>query len=168
MKSIFLLIALIPAFSISTFGQTQDKIVKVKGDTLMVSIQSVSENSITFTYPNEKAIQIINKKNVKQIIYSSGRTENFTTQIVIQGVDDWEKVILTTNPNDVEGLSNLGDLQGIGKTAMGGEKESRPKAEKDIKTQAAKKEAFIIFVKSQNFTKSIMSTFIITGTAYGY
>ena len=167
MKNI-ILISLISMFSISVFGQSGDRIVKIKGDTLKVAIQSVSENSIIYTYPNEKATQTISKKNVKQIIYSSGRTENVTTPIVITGEGDWEKVILTTNPNEVEGLTNLGELQGIGKSAMGGEKQTRPKAEKDIKIQAAKKSAFIIFVKSQNYTKSMMNTFIITGTAYGY
>lgn len=168
MKNSCLLITLFLIFSASIIGQTVDKIVRIKGDTLKVAIQSVSENFISYTYPNEKVTQTINKKIVKQIIYSSGRTEIVTTPIVILGESDWGKVILTTNPNDVEGLTNLGELQGIGKSAIGGEKQTRPKAEKDIKIQAAKKGAFIIFVKSQNFTVSLANTFIITGTAYGY
>src|SRR5690349_14358604 len=76
--------------SISAFGQGQDKIVKIRGDTLKVAIQNVGESSITFTYSNEKATQTISKKTVKQIIYSNGRTESVTTPIIISGEADWE------------------------------------------------------------------------------
>ena len=168
MRTQLLIFTWIPMVLISAFIQAQDKIVKIKGDTLKVAIQNVSESSITFSYPNEKVTQTVSKKTVKEIIYSNGRTENVTTPTIISGEADWEKVLLTTNPTDVEGLTNLGELEGSGKSAAGGEKQTRPKAEKDIKTQAAKKGAFIIFVKSQNFSVGMSNRFIITGTAYGY
>lgn len=159
---------LVLGFTSSTFAQTNDKVIKVKGDTLNVLIQSINDDAIVYKYPNENVTQTINKNIVKQIIYSSGRIENITTPISINGEKDWEKVVLTTNPKDVEGLTNLGELQGLGKSGTGGEQQTRPKAEKDIKTQAAQKGAFIIFVKSQNFSISWSNQYIITGTAYGY
>ena len=99
--------ALILMLSMSAFGQANDKIIKIKGDTLNVTIQSVTETSVLFNYSNENAIQSINKKNVLRLVYSSGRIEDISTPILILGKEDYEKVVLTTNPNDVEGLANL-------------------------------------------------------------
>ncbi|MFH0866180.1 MAG: hypothetical protein V1904_08290 [Bacteroidota bacterium] len=137
------------------------KIIMINGDTLKVNMQSISDVFVTFNYPNAKESQYINRKIVKQIIYSNGDTVIVTTPIVISGEGDWEKVVLTTNPNNVSGLNNLGEIQGKGRSLFGSKKRKTLKAEKDIKIQAAKKSAFIIFVKSQ-------TSFKITGTAYSY
>ena len=162
-------VAFILMLSMSSVGQANDKIIKIKGDTLNVTIQSVTETTVMFNYSNENAIQRINKKNVLRLIYASGRFEDISTPILIEGEEDYEKVVLTTNPNDVEGLANLGEVEGIGKTLYGSEKQMRPKAEKEVKIQAAQKKAFIVFVNSQNISQGTTgSKLIITGTAYGY
>lgn len=162
-------VAFILMLSMSAVGQANDKIIKIKGDTLNVTIQSVTETTVMFNYSNENAIQSINKKNVLRLIYASGRFEDISTPILIEGEEDYEKVVLTTNPNDVEGLANLGEVEGIGKTLYGSEKQMRPKAEKEVKIQAAQKKAFIVFVNSQNISQGTTgSKLIITGTAYGY
>ncbi|MBW6535703.1 MAG: hypothetical protein K0B11_11885 [Mariniphaga sp.] len=168
MRTIFI-VGLILMLSMAAVGQSNDKIIKIKGDTLNATIQCVTETTVMFIYLNENAIQSINKKNVLRLIYASGRIEDISTPILVQGEDDYEKVVLTTNPSDVEGLANLGEVKGIGKTLYGSEKQMRPKAEKEVKIQAAQKKAFIVFVNSQNISQGTTgSKLIITGTAYGY
>ena len=54
------------------------------------------------------------KKDIACIIYASGRREEIKIKTidvpVISSKDDWEKVIITKNREDIEGLTKVKDI----------------------------------------------------------
>jgi len=159
------------ALFLATFfvsAQTTDKIVKMNGDTLTVTVTNVSESTITYSYPRETVTTTINRKVVKQIIYQSGRVENISEPIVINGEADFEKVIITKDPNEVLGLVKKGDVQSKASKLYGKESKLRVTATDDLKKEAVKKGGFIILIQSDNFSMSPINNVTLTGVAYGY
>ncbi len=138
---------------ISSNLYSQDKIVKRNGDTLFVAIKKSTPEIVEFTYPNELTVNSEYKNALSQIIYSSGRIENCnasTSLATVNGPDDWEKVVITTNSDDVRGLTKLGEV--VGKSGWGGtmaqgmgDKDARKK----LKKSAAKLGASIVLLQDK-------------------
>lgn len=169
-KEIFYM--LIAAFLLTictiSIAQTFDKIIKMDGNVLVVKITNVSGNTISFTYPNETATNTINRKSVKEIQYASGRIEEISNLIEINGESDWAKVALTKDPNEVIGLVRKGEIQAQESIFFGNESKLREKAAESLKKEAAKKGAFIVLVQSDNFSHSPINNVTMTGIAYSY
>lgn len=103
----------------------QDLIILRKGDSLNVTITKSLPDMLEFTFPAENSITILNKEKVHKIIYGSGRVEicnDKRTLPIILGKNDWEKVIITFDENEIEGLiecetiigtSNYGSLASV-------------------------------------------------------
>lgn len=149
-------------------SQNLDKIIRIKGDTLSVEIKSINEGSVTYNFPNETLQQTINKKSISKIIYGSGRLEEVTALVVITGEKDWEKVILTSNPADVEGLKKLEEVQGKQSRMYGGQKGLTEDAEKKVKKEAAKLKAHIVYITASNFAMTPVNNVLVKGVAYTY
>ena len=150
MKKLLLAIILtITFFSV----KAQDKIIKRNGDTLKVKIIHSSPDMVEFTYPNEEIINSEYKNSLIKIIYASGREENCSVQkklAVINSEKDWDKVEITSNPDDVRGLTKLGEV--VGKSGWGGafaQGLGDKNARKDLKKNAAKLGASIILLQDK-------------------
>lgn len=149
MKNIILSIFILTVYT--SFGQS-DTIVKRSGEKLAVTIKSNDPSSVSFVYPNEELINTLNKNVIEKLIFKSGRIEECsqTTKLeVINGIDDWEKVIITNNPADVEGLTKVGEVSS--KSSFGGamgqniaDKRAREKLKKD----AAEMKASIVLLET--------------------
>jgi hypothetical protein len=147
----YLIIIAILALCNKSFGQS-DTIVKRSGEKLAVTIKSNDPSSVTFVYPNEDLINTLNKNVIEKIIFKSGRIEvcsQATKLEVVNGIEDWEKVIITNNPADVEGLTKVGEVSS--KSAWGGslgqnlaDKIAREKLKKD----AAEMKASIVLLET--------------------
>ena len=62
------------------FGATsyaQDKVVLKNGEELNVKVVKNNEKTIEFQYPGESMINEKNKREIKKIVYESGREEIF-------------------------------------------------------------------------------------------
>lgn len=98
----------------TSYAQTanEDTIVKIDDTKISAKIITVNEREITFSYPEETVITTLSKNLIKEIIFSSGRKESCNNVIipVINDEDDWEKVKLTYNPSEVQGLVKKGDI----------------------------------------------------------
>jgi hypothetical protein len=98
----------------SSYAQTanNDTIVKIDDTKISAKIITVNEREITFSYPEETVIITLSKNLIKEIIFSGGRKEscNNVTIPVINDEDDWEKVTLTYDASEVEGLVKKGDI----------------------------------------------------------
>ena len=135
------------------FVQAQDKIIKRNGDTLKVKIVHSTPDMVEFTYPNEESINSEYKNNLSKIIYSSGREENCAGErklAVVNGEKDWEKVEITSNPDDVKGLTKLGEV--VGKSGWGGayaQGLGDKNARKALKKNAAKLGASIVLLQDK-------------------
>ncbi len=132
---------------------SQDIVIKRNGDTLKVNITKSTPDIIEFTYPNESIINSEYKNSIEKIIYASGRIEICSQAkklAVVKGVEDWEKVEITTNPEDVKGMTKLGEV--VGKSYWGGiaaQGLGDKKAREWIKKDAAKMGASIVFLQEK-------------------
>ena len=134
-----------------SYGQL-DTIVKRSGERLAVTLKSNDPSSVTFIYPNEDLITTLNKNVIEKIIFKSGRIEvcSQTTKLeAVNGIEDWEKVIITNNPADVEGLTKVSAVSS--KSSFGGalaQNLADKKAREKLKKAAAKMKASIILIET--------------------
>ena len=149
-----------------------DIIVKHSGERLNVKVIT-ADDEITFNYQDETVINSISKNCVKEIIFSSGRTQSFSEKIIITGKADWEKVVITNNPEDVKCLARKGDITASAsntwnfKSKAGVDK----KAAEKMKKEAAAMKAHIILIQGQNVANENFwtgSSSLKNGVAYGY
>ncbi len=137
MKKIILLATLFVGFIASA---QSDKIYKHNGETVEGKVKRVEEYTVVFVYNGEEAENTIGKYAIEKIVYgSSGREEDITEKIVINGENDWEKVVILEDKAYIAGLKKVDEVRG--KTGLinyhtgnTGDK----KAEKKLKIEAAK------------------------------
>ena len=120
---------------ISTIGvDFKIKTIFTKGKVI-----KLEEYTIVFKYDGEDAENTVSKYAVEKIVYGkSGRVEEITEKIVVNGEDDWEKVVILEEKGYIAGLKKGEEVRG--KTGMinfqtgnTGDK----KAEKKLKMAAA-------------------------------
>lgn len=135
MKKLFLLLTLV---CFSSFAQV-DKIYKHNGETVDGKVIRLDEYTITFKYDGEDAENTISKYAVEKIVYGkTGRVEEVTEKIVINGEADWEKVVILEDKAYIAGLKKVDEIRGKTglinfQTGNTGDK----KAEKKLKMAAA-------------------------------
>jgi hypothetical protein len=150
MKKLILIISISASF---LMAEAQDKIIKRNGDTLNVKITKSTPDEVEFTYPNEETVNSEYKNSLLKIIYASGREEKCSDEknlAVITGEKDWEKVQITSNPDDVKGLTKVGEV--VGKSGWGGtyaQGAGDKGARKDLQKNAAKLKASIVLLQEK-------------------
>lgn len=105
------LLILVVIFGSLQYVFAQDTIVKHNGSKLEAKVNYVTESVIVYTIPGENSSEKLGKAEVEKIIYKSGRVELISQKIVINGHDDWRKIILTSNPLSVVGLIKKGEIK---------------------------------------------------------
>lgn len=131
----------------------QDKVIFKNGDTISVKIIKNEEKSIEYQYPGETLVNVKNKREIRQIIYESGRIEEIKQGIevpVITSPDDWDKVVETYLESDVEGLTRIDQIKAT--SGWGGSLGSSlgyKDAIKKLKKKAAKLGAGVILIHGQ-------------------
>lgn len=114
----------------------------------------VEEYTIVFVYDGEEAENTIGKYAIEKVVYGkSGRTEDVTEKIVVNGEDDWEKVVILEDKSYIAGLKKGEEVRG--KTGLinyhtgnTGDK----KAEKKLKMAAAKEGCPFILMTADKTT----------------
>lgn len=150
MRKYFLFVVL-TTFAIS--ANAQDKVVLKNGETLNVKVVKNDENSIEFQYPDETLLNVKNKREIKQIIYESGRIESINQGIEVPEIKsekDWQKVVETYLESDVEGLTRVEQLKAT--SGWGGSMGSSMGYKdciKKLKKKAAKLGAGVILIHGQ-------------------
>jgi sRNA-binding regulator protein Hfq len=134
-----ILILVIALFSSSIFAQV-DVITKHSGETVSGKVVRVDEYIVVYKYDGEDAENSISKYAIEKIVYGkSGRVEQVTEKIVVNGEDDWEKVIILEDKSYIAGLKKVVEVKG--KTAfinMHTGNTGDSKADKKLKMEAAK------------------------------
>jgi len=170
MKKITLFLAVSFA-AFASFGQNNDKMKKHSGETIEVKIVKVGEATINFKYPGEDAEQTIGKFAVASITYgSSGRVESISDKVVISGRDDWEKVQIVTDPNEVLGLKKGDEIKGktAGLLSYNTAGSADKKATRRIKEEAAEAGAPFILMTSDKSDGFGVKQSVKKGVAYTY
>lgn len=135
-KILFLIFSLVGFIS----NAQVDKIYKHSGEVVDGKVVRLDEFTIVFKYDGEDAENTIGKYAIEKIVYGkTGRVEEVTEKIVINGEDDWEKVVILEDKAYIAGLKKNDEVRG--KTGLinyhtgnTGDK----KAEKKLKIEAAK------------------------------
>lgn len=96
--------------------KAQDVLTLHNGTVIEGKVISTDGAVIGFVYKGEDLTQKISKIAVNNIKFASGRKQIITEKINLEGKDAFQKVILTKNPEDVEGLTRIGEVKG--KTAF--------------------------------------------------
>jgi sRNA-binding regulator protein Hfq len=125
-----------------------DVITKHSGETLSGKVIRVDEYIVVYKYDGEDAENSISKYAIEKIVYGkSGRVEEVTEKIVVNGEEDWNKVVILEDKSYIAGLKKVGEIKG--KTAFinlhtGNTGDS--KAEMKLKMEAAKLGCEFIFM----------------------
>ncbi len=138
MKKIILLLAMV--FSFGVASAQVDQIFKHSGEIVEGKVIRLDEYTVVFKYDGEDAENTIGKYAVEKIVYGkTKRVEEVTEKIVINGEDDWEKVVILEDKSYIAGLKKAGEVRGKTglinfQTGNTGDK----KAAKKLKMDAAK------------------------------
>ncbi|MBN3584359.1 hypothetical protein JYB64_18335 [Algoriphagus aestuarii] len=150
-NSIFpLLICLL--ISGKSFSQTKNDRLFMTDGPKEVTVKEVGTNFIKYTFPGEDVVYTISKNVVEKIEFSSGRTEEFSTPFQeINTILDIEKVFITFNPSDVEGLEMKGDLfsKAVGVTTLSSVNNVNNRALTKLKTEAFMMGANALYIGNQ-------------------
>lgn len=137
MKKFLLLVVAMIGFAANA---QVDKIYKHNGEVVDGKVIRLEEYTVVFKYDGEDAENTIGKYAIEKIVYGkSGRVEEVTEKIVINGEADWDKVVILEEKSYIAGLKKVDEVRG--KTGLinyhtgnTGDK----KAEKKLKMAAAK------------------------------
>ncbi len=174
MKKTILFFVMLLSFGVA--NAQLDKIYKHSGEVVEGKVIRLDEYTITFKYDGEDAENTIGKYAVEKIIYGkTKRQEDVTEKIVINGEDDWEKVVILEDKAYISGLKKVGEVRGKTglinfQTGNTGDK----KAQKKLKMDAAKQGCPFVLLTSDKTTVGANSNAlggsqaIKTGVAYKY
>lgn len=77
-----------------------------------------------------------------------------------------EDIIITRNPEDIKGLTRLGDVSSEASRLYGKQSKLRDEATKKLKKEAAKLGATIVLITVDNFAMTPINNVNMVGTAY--
>ena len=174
MKKFLLMVVF--ALGLNVANAQNDKIYKHSGEAVEGKVIRIDEYTIVFKYDGEDAENTIGKYAVEKIIYGkTKRQEDVTEKIVINGEDDWEKVVILEDKGYISGLKKVGEVRGKTglinfQTGNTGDK----KAQKKLKMDAAKQGCPFVLLTADKTTVGANSNAlggsqaIKTGVAYKY
>lgn len=170
----FLLLA-VAFFGFAANAQV-DKIYKHSGEVVDGKVIRLDEYTVIFKYDGEDAENTIGKYAIEKIVYGkTGRVEEVTEKIVVNGEADWEKVVILEDKSYIAGLKKAGEVRGKTglinfQTGNTGDK----KAQKKLKMDAAKLGCPFVLLTADKTTVGANSNAIggsqaiKTGVAYKY
>lgn len=170
MKKKMILVALTAMVAVG--AKAQDKVVLRSGEELNVKVVQNGETSIQYRFPGEEMLNEKNKREIKYIVYASGRREECSQGIEvpeIKGKDDWKKVVITYVESDVIGLKRVSELKAT--SGWGGSLGSSmgyKDALNKLKKKAAKLGAGVILVHDNpnKLAAALGGGVQVIGTAY--
>jgi len=128
-----------------------DQIFKHNGETIEGNVLRITEYSVVFKYAGEDAENTLSKYAVEKIIHGrSQRIEEISEKIIVEGPEDWEKVVILVDKNLIAGLKKGSEIRGKTSfvnfhTANTGDK----KAMKKMKQEAAASQCPFILILTE-------------------
>ena len=90
-----------------------DKIYKHSGEVVEGKVLRLDEYTVVFKYDGEDAENTFGKYAIEKIVYGkTGRVEEVTEKIIINGEEDWEKVVILEDKSYIAGLKKGGEVRG--------------------------------------------------------
>lgn len=155
MKKIILLFAI--AISTSSIFAQSDVITKHSGEVVTGKVVRVDEYIVVYKYEGEDAENSIGKYAIEKIVYGkSGRVEEISEKIVVNGEADWEKVVILEDKSFTAGLKKVSEIKGkTGFISFHTGNSADNKADKKLKMEAAKMGCpFILLTADKDINQS--------------
>ena len=144
-------------FLFGLFANAQnDKIFKHNGEEITGKVSKVEEYTIIFKYDGEDTENTLSKYAVQKVVYKSGRVEEMTEKIIVNGEADWEKVVILEDKSYIAGLKKGDEIRGkTGFVSFHTGNTADTKAQKKLKIEAAKLGfPFILMTESKDINQS--------------
>ncbi len=148
-----------------------DTIILISGRKLPARVQRVSSNRISYIGIGKDVVEEMDRKQVHQIKYLSGRVETFNSlaaQLVEEG--DWRTVILTEKRDEVEGMYELGAISAKSSPQSRSARAAQRSADIRLRKRASNMGGFMVYITKRE-TKGgygeIPSHFV-EGIVYGF
>ena len=150
-----LVLLTIPFFSFSQYDTIYSTTGKIIG-----SVKEVGENSVKYTYPNEDALNSLNKNVIKKIVFKSGRVQTFSNMSGYKTVKsglDFENVSISQVFEEVKGLYKIGEAgaKAKGTTELSSIEKVKERAIRKMKITAAMQGANVVYQTQINTTDNI-------------
>ena len=147
-----------------------DTIILVSGKKLLGKIQGVSASRITYFPVNKTKIEDLARKQIQKILYSTGRVEKFNKpafEMVSEG--DFKTIVLTDNPEEVNGLYELGKVDAQSSKAARNARSAEESANIRLQKKAANMGAYMVLIKKRESKGGYgeVPTHFVVGVAYG-
>lgn len=139
-------------FASASFAQSKNDKLYINDETKEVQVKEIDNNSIRYSFPGEEVVYTINKNLVTKIEFSNGRIEEFKTPFEeVNTLLDIDKVFVTFNPVEVEGLEIKGDLfsKAVGVTTLSSVNNVNNRALTKLKTEAFMLGANALYIGNQ-------------------
>jgi hypothetical protein len=156
-----------------------DKIIKRSGDSIMCTVLNKNLFEIEYCKPQSKTRLKISTANVKEIYFANGKYElidnakekNKKDWTVTSSEAEWKSVVITSDPSDVAGLSEKGQVEAVLEAKkMTTDNETLEKnANAILKKKAFSMKATHVLVTDKKFMHNYgeMPGIKLIGTAYG-
>lgn len=147
-KSSFLFLVSL-TISTFTFAQSKNDVLHLLDGPKEVQVKEVGFNTIKYTFPNENTVYSISKYQVTKIEFASGREETFESPFKpVKGLDDFQDVYISYNPDDIAGLDARGELfsKATGVTTLSSINNVKNRALDKLKAEASMLGANVVFV----------------------
>ncbi|MDP4226317.1 MAG: hypothetical protein Q8907_03920 [Bacteroidota bacterium] len=147
----------------------KDTIYRLGGKYILGEVINISPTEITY-YDLFKQTQNIERKQIEKIIYRDGKIERYNEPLVkMIGENQWESVLTTENPNDIQGLYNRGNLIANSAPSTRSKKAAKESAIIRLKKKAVNVGASIVLITHQEAIGGYgeIPAYEIEGVAYG-
>ncbi|NOU19807.1 MAG: hypothetical protein HOO91_19800 [Bacteroidales bacterium] len=168
---LFLFIMLL-AFSGWSQNATEkaDTIILVSGKKLLGKIHGVSSSKVSYYPLNKSKMEELARKQIHKIRYSTGRVEMFNKPAFeMVAVGDFKTIVLTDNPEEVNGLYELGKVDAQSSKNARDAKSAQQSANIRLQKKAANMGAYMVLIKKRESKGGYgeVPTHLVEGVAYG-
>jgi hypothetical protein len=146
-----------------------DTLIYLGGRAEAVNITELTTTSVHYTNLKTKTIFEADRKLIEKIIYRTGTVEVLNRPVFETSSDDhWRHVLLTEDPEDIQGLYEIGPVY-VSAAASRNRRLTVRNAEIRLKRQAGSLGADVVLVTSTEFKGGFrdVPTIIMEGIAYG-
>ena len=89
----------------------QDEVIFHNGNVAKGKVTEVTDLFIKFRYENEDVDNTIGRAALSEVRFGSGRVQQMSQKVYVNSPDDWEKVRIVNDKNEVLGLKSLGQVE---------------------------------------------------------
>lgn len=148
-----------------------DTIYKLGGRQMNVNVLKITSSSITYSKPGTDVVETISRKKVQKVVHSSGKIEVFNKP-VFQMIEDfqWEAVVMTENPKEVEGLYKRGKIEAESPPSSRSRKAAKRSCTIRMQKKAANMKGIMILVTHREATGGYgeLPGYYMEGVVYGF